>query len=131
MALAPRAAAWLALALTWGLAGCGAIGPAPSGDAGVEGRVTIGPMCPVVQLGNECPDAPYAAVLVVEDERGREVARTESSADGSFRVALSPGTYQIVPQPAESGLPWAQPVPFTVVAGEWARVDIAYDSGIR
>jgi hypothetical protein len=88
-------------------------------------------MCPVVQLGSECPDAPYAAVLVVEDERGREVARTESRADGSFRVALSPGTYQIVPQPGESGLPWAQPVPFTVVAGEWARVDIAYDSGIR
>jgi hypothetical protein len=107
------------------------MGPAPSGDEGVEGRVTIGPMCPVVQQGTECPDAPYTAVLVVEDERGREIARIESGADGSFQIALSPGTYQIVPQPGDSGLPWAQPVPFTVVAGEWALVDIAYDSGIR
>ena len=74
------------------------MGPAPSGDSGVEGRVTIGPMCPVVQQGTECPDAPYSAALVVEDERGREVARIESSPDGSFRVALSPGTYQLVVQ---------------------------------
>jgi len=88
-------------------------------------------MCPVVQQGTDCPDAPYAAALVVEDERGREAAQTESGADGSFRVALSPGTYQIIPQPGENDMPWAQPVPFTVVAGEWVRVDIAYDSGIR
>ena len=131
MAISGRAAGWLALALVLGLPGCGAIGPAPSGDSGVEGRVTIGPMCPVVQQGTDCPDAPYAAALVVEDERGREAARTESDVDGSFRVALSPGRYQLVPQPGENGMPWAQPVPFTVVAGEWVRVDIAYDSGIR
>ncbi len=105
--------------------------PTPSGDSGVEGRVTIGPMCPVVRLGTDCPDAPYAAALVVEDEQGRDVARTESGADGTFRVALSPGAYQLVPQPGENRIPWAQPVPFTVVSGEWVRVDIAYDSGIR
>lgn len=103
------------------LAGCVGAAPAPSDDSGVGGRVTIGPMCPVVQVGTDCPDAPYAAVLVVDEERGPEVARTESDADGSFRVALSPGTYQLVPQP----------VPFTVVSGEWVQVDIAYDSGIR
>jgi len=111
------------------LAACA--GRVPSGDSGVEGKVSMGPMCPVVQAGTDCPDAPYAAVLVIENESGREVVRTESSAEGMFRVALNPGTYRLVPQPGENGMPWAEPVPVVVEQEAWTRVEIHYDSGIR
>ena len=100
-------------------------------DSGVEGTVRIGPMCPVVQAGSECPDAPLAAALLVEDEDGRTVARSESSADGSFRIPLPPGRYRLVPQPGENRMPWASPLEFTVAAGERVRLDVQYDSGIR
>jgi hypothetical protein len=111
------------------LAACAWAAPLP--DTGVEGKVSIGPMCPVVQIGAECPDSPYAALLIVEDDRGRQAARIESAADGSFRVALPAGDYRLVPQPGESGMPWAEETPFTVVAGMWTQVDVLYDSGIR
>lgn len=88
-------------------------------------------MCPVVQVGTDCPDAPYAAVLVMEDERGREVARTKSSTDGAFRVALDPGTYRFVPQSGENGLPYAQPTEVVVEERTWTTVEIHFDSGIR
>ena len=105
--------------------------PPPAVDSGVEGQVWIGPMCPVVQAGTDCPDAPLAAELVVEDENGRTVARGESTEDGSFRIPLPPGLYRLVPQPGESGLPFASPVEFTIIAGQWVRLVVIYDSGIR
>lgn len=120
-ALALAAAAML-------LASCA---PPPAVDSGVEGQVWIGPMCPVVQVGTDCPDAPIAAELVVEDANGRTVARGESTEDGSFRIPLPPGSYRLVPQPGEGGLPFASPVDFTIVAGQWLRLDVIYDSGIR
>ncbi|HSB91105.1 MAG TPA: hypothetical protein VLD63_13900 [Anaerolineales bacterium] len=113
------------------LAACASGNPSPTGDSGVEGHVFIGPMCPVVQVGTDCPDSPYQALLVVEDGRGREVGRTESSADGAYRIPLAAGSYRLVPQPGESGLPWAEPIEVAVAEGVWVRVDIRYDSGIR
>lgn len=110
------------------LAAC-AGGPPP--DSGVEGQVWIGPMCPVVQAGTECPDAPFAAVLEVENGAGRTVARGESDGDGSFRIPLAPGDYVLVPQSGEGGMPWAEPVEVRVAAGEWTFVEVHYDSGIR
>ena len=113
------------------LAACASAAPSPSGASGVEGHVFIGPMCPVVQLGTDCPDSPYQARLVVENGSGREVARTESSADGTYRIPLVPGSYRLVPQSGESGLPWAEPIDVTIEDGVWVQVDIRYDSGIR
>ncbi len=105
-------------------------GPTPT-DSGVEGRVWVGPMCPVVQEGVDCPDSPLSAKLVVEDENGRTVARGESGTDGAFRIPLAHGDYRLVPQPGESGMPWASPLEFRVLAGEWTPLDVYYDSGIR
>jgi hypothetical protein len=100
-------------------------------DSGVEGRVWVGPMCPVIQEGVDCPDAPLAAELVVEGENGRTVARGESDADGLYRIPLAPGDYRLVPQPGENRLPWAPTQDFRVTADEWVRLDVYYDSGIR
>lgn len=119
----------------WGVALAAAMLAAcrpPVVDSGVEGRVWVGPTCPVVQEGVECPDAPLEADLEVVDDAGRIVARARSDAEGAFRMALAPGAYTLVPlSPSEAGMPFAAPLPFEVQAGRWTELDVFYDSGIR
>ena len=104
----------------------------PSALSGVRGRVTIGPMCPVMRADEPCPDRPYRATLIVRDAAGREIARVESSDDGAYALPLPPGAYVIEPQsPSASRLPWASPQPFEVRASAWTTLDVAFDSGIR
>jgi len=111
------------------LAACRAT--AATGDSGIEGHVWVGPMCPVVQEGVDCPDLPLEADLEVQDSLGRVVARARSGADGTYRIPLAPGAYMLVPQSPSLGLPFASPVPLTIQNGLWNEVDVYYDSGIR
>lgn len=112
------------------LTACARSGPAP--DSGVEGRVWVGPMCPVVQEGVDCPDRPLEADLEVLDSGGGVVARARSEADGAYRIPLAAGAYVLTPlSPGEAGLPFASPVPFEVPSGAWVTLDLHYDSGIR
>jgi hypothetical protein len=112
------------------LAGCAVATPTP--DSGVEGRVWVGPMCPVVQEGVDCPDSPLQAELEVLDAANRVVARTRSEVDGRYQIALSPGAYTLHPlSPSEAGLPFAADLPFEVPADVWVELDVYYDSGIR
>ncbi len=101
-------------------------------DSGIEGRVTVGPNCPVVRQGVPCPDRPYEAELTILDGSGHEVASVHSDATGSYRLALAPGTYRVVPQPPPGlPLPRGQAVDVTVPPGRFVTLDISYDSGIR
>jgi hypothetical protein len=91
----------LVLSLALLFAGCIATAtPIPPANAGVEGQVLIGPMCPVVQAGTPCPDQPFQATLTFLDQNGNTVSRTQSDAQGKFRVSLPPGTYTLRPEPA-------------------------------
>ena len=38
--------------------------PTPA-ESGITGKVTIGPMCPVMIEGQDCPDRPYQATITV------------------------------------------------------------------
>lgn len=106
--------------------------PTPVPDSGVAGRVWVGPTCPVVQEGAECPDQPLEADLEVAGSSGRIVARVRSASDGSYRIPLAPGTYVLTPlTPGDAGLPSAPPLPIEVTAGAWLALDVHYDSGIR
>ncbi len=113
------------------LAACGL--PAPTGDSGIEGQVTIGPTCPVERVDQPCPDKPFQAEVTVESAaNGREVLRFTSGTDGRFRVALAPGTYRLVPRSPQGGaLPRAEPLDVTVPQGQYVTADIRFDSGIR
>lgn len=112
------------------VAACG--NATPAADGGVEGRVTVGPTCPVVREGTECPDQPFQAVLKVTDPEGREVAKGKSDAAGLFRIALPPGDYVLVPEsPSGTVPPFAAPIEFQVDAGAWTRLEVSFDSGIR
>ncbi|HLE22826.1 MAG TPA: hypothetical protein VI701_00810 [Anaerolineales bacterium] len=115
--------------LGWSLAACSGDGPPP--DSGVEGRVWVGPMCPVAQPGVACPDRPLEAELDVFDSDGRIAARARSTADGAYRIPLEAGSYVLTPLPGNGGLPFASPLSIEVADGAWLSLDIYYDSGIR
>jgi hypothetical protein len=114
------------------LAACGpSTASAPPGT-GIKGTVTLGPTCPVEQVGQPPCVEPYAASLVVTSaEDGSVVARISSGADGTFTVDLPPGDYVIVPQPGGDPFPYGTPVDVMVVAGAYSQVEVAYDTGIR
>ncbi|HTX90358.1 MAG TPA: hypothetical protein VMC09_03990 [Anaerolineales bacterium] len=112
------------------LSACGTT-PTPPANGGVEGHVTIGPTCPVVQLNNPCPDKPYQATLAILDPAGTKVLQSfQTDANGYFHIVLAPGNYLL--RPKTSGrYPIAHDQPFTVQAGAFTSLDVTYDSGIR
>lgn len=109
-------------------AGCARAGA--GGDSGIEGRVLLGPQCPVVSEATPCPDEPVATEVVVMTRDGEEVARGRSGEDGRFRIALEPGSYVVQAVVAGNAL-FAKPVDVTVTAGEFVSVIVPLDTGIR
>jgi hypothetical protein len=125
-----RRAVLAAGVLAFAACGGGAPSPSPTAASGIRGTVVLGPTCPVQQAGASPCLTPYAATIVVTDSEDRQVARTTARPDGSFQVELPPGEYVILPQPGKP-FPQAQPLDVTVVPGEFAEVQINYDTGIR
>ena len=111
------------------LATCSIYSPTPRGS-GIEGQVLIGPMCPVVQQGQECPDQPYQATLTVINRDGIQVAQFQTDAQGGFSVPLVPGEYFLHPE-SPNGIPFASDQSFVVETGRFTQVTVHYDSGIR
>lgn len=98
--------------------------------SGIEGQVLIGPMCPVVQEGVPCPDKPYEATITVLDENRNKVAQFQSDEQGNFKIGLKPDTYVLVPE-SPDGFTRAGEQTVAVIEGQFIRVTIMYDSGIR
>jgi hypothetical protein len=100
--------------------------------SGVEGVVWIGPTCPVVQVGTECPDEPYETELAVTDIEGNIVTNSKSDSDGFFRILLPPGSYVLIPEtPNRNAPPFVDPIPFNVEPGLFTQLEVYYDSGMR
>jgi hypothetical protein len=101
--------------------------------SGIEGRATIGPLCPVEVVGSPCPDAPFVATITVRRADGDPVTHAETGDDGRFRIPLPPGTYTIEAEPLPpGGIARMLPVdPVTVRSGAYTTVPISFDSGIR
>lgn len=101
--------------------------------SGVRGQALIGPACPVMREGQECPDQPYQTQLVILTRDGRAVTRFETDEQGRFEVRLPPGDYILHPD-IPVGKPLilsAADVPFTVIPNEFTNIIITFDSGIR
>lgn len=101
-----------------------------SGNSGIEGTVFLGPLCPVVQQGQPCPDQPYQATLTINDSHGKKVTQVQTDEQGRFMVYLSPGNYILHPE-SPNVMPHAEEQPFTVEAGMFTQLIVNYDSGIR
>ena len=111
------------------LATCSIYSPTPRGS-GIEGQVLLGPMCPVVEQGQECPYQPYQATLTVTSLNGIQIAQFQSDAQGRFQVSLVPGEYILHPE-SPNGLPFAGDQSFLVENGSYTQITVHYDSGIR
>jgi hypothetical protein len=111
------------------LATCSIYNPTPRGS-GIEGQVIIGPMCPIVQSGQECPDQPYQATLTVNSPNGVQITKFQTDEQGRFKVPLVPGEYILHPE-SPNGIPFAGDQPFTIESGRYTQVTVNYDSGIR
>src|SRR5215207_8275906 len=106
------------------LATCSIYSPTPRGS-GIEGQVLLGPMCPVVQQGQECPDQPYQATLTVKTLDGVQITQFQSDAQGHFRVSLVPGEYILHPE-APNGIPLAGDQSFVVETGRYTQIVVNY-----
>lgn len=102
---------------------------AQTGETGIAGYVTLGPMCPVQRADVPCPDKPYSARLSVW--RGTEkVAETRSSESGSFKISVEPGTYRLVGE-SDATLPHGSEQSVVVRSGQLTAVVVMFDTGIR
>ena len=120
---------WLAPIVLISLA-CGLL--ATPTDSGITGKALVGPMCPVMVEGQECPDQPYQATITVDSLEGRKIAQFQTDEQGNFTVQLAPGEYILHPETPEGKLfPFANEQRFIVLPGEYTRLIVLYDSGIR
>lgn len=102
---------------------------AAKSDAGITGRVLIGPTCPVQLPGESCQQ-PYAAKIRVLGAARQRLATTfRSGTDGRFRVSLSPGRYVLTS--VKAGLPRLAPRSVTVRRGTFSKLTLLFDTGIR
>lgn len=109
---------------------CGSESPTRTqADSGIEGLVTVGPMCPVERIDSPCPDQPVAATIKIVDPSNRLISSVRTGSDGRYRKTLEPGSYLISAQAWSTGS--SQPQQATVEAGTFTRVDLRIDSGIR
>lgn len=105
----------------------------PESKSGIEGRIVIGPACPVVEPDRPCPDKVYRAELTVRHAETGDVAGVVAGdAEGYFRIDLPPGSYVVDPGvPRLVTEPRAEPVAVEVRAGQYAQVVVRFDSGVR
>jgi len=105
--------------------------PIPT-DSGITGKALVGPMCPVMIEGQECPAQPYQATVTVNSPEGRKIVQFQTDEDGNFTIPLAPGEYILIPEPPEGKpFPFADEQSFVVLPGEYTRLIVLYDSGIR
>jgi hypothetical protein len=99
---------------------------AASVTSGLYGDVTRGPITPVCVAEQPC-SAPAAGAVLAFSRSGQVIARTRVRADGSYRIALSPGMYSVravSARPLDPSSAWVR-------QGRFRHVDFAIDTGIR
>ena len=115
------------------VASCAALDPSPERLGYIEGRVRLGPICPVQREGIPCPvpSGAYEAREILLRDGEKIVARTRPGSDGNYRLAARPGRY--VADINRIGVDSSADVPreIEIRAGETTRLDIAIDTGIR
>ncbi|MFA6533701.1 MAG: hypothetical protein WCT37_00850 [Patescibacteria group bacterium] len=101
--------------------------------SGVDGAVTLGPICPVEKNPPEpkCAPQPYHIRIQITKTGDPAFAQEiTSGADGKIGVGLEPGTYEF--SPVSGGvLPRCAPVTAVVKPSAWTTIVITCDTGIR
>lgn len=101
--------------------------------SGIYGKVTLGPLNPVVREGEENKnERPYQTTIAIKNKNGSHVIKHFSSDEnGEFKVYLAPGTYLLDPLSKNSMPPTGKPETVIVKSNEFTKINISYDTGIR
>ena len=113
--------------------------PGTPAASGIEGRVLLGPTCPVERPDSPCPPRPGARLAVqvyAGAESGMYVANVITDDEGRFRVDLAPGDYTLDgpcsgPMKCVVAYPRLETTTVTVKPGAYAEVTVRGDTGIR
>jgi len=99
----------------------------------VSGHVSIGPNCPVEQVGKPCPPPPAAyssrEVVVYEKDGITIKEKSKINAQGDYKITLAPGIYFIQINPA--GIGPGEKKQVTIVSTQTSTIDFDIDTGIR
>ncbi|MEO5635096.1 MAG: hypothetical protein ABIS26_00035 [Candidatus Paceibacterota bacterium] len=99
----------------------------------LSGHVTIGPFCPVEQVGKPCPppEGAYTSreAIVYESDGKTEKERMHLDTNGNYKFTLGPGTYYV--QIAPAGIGPGEKKAATVKSFETTVVNFDIDTGIR
>lgn len=98
--------------------------------AGLWGVVRRGPITPVCFENRPC-DEPAANVTIVFVRNSREAARVTTRREGSYRITLRPGVYNVRTLKKISIGNALEPSSVRVRSGRRTRVDFFIDTGIR
>ena len=125
------------LILAWAIsiAGCSLI---DRGQGTLIGHVTIGPLVPVVRVGEQEPTPTpevYAAwqIVVYTEDMSREVARAEIDAAGNYQIILSVNTYVVTAEPTNGrgGPGGSSEYQVEITQDEITQLNLDIDTGIR
>ena len=110
----------------------GGVTPPAHGQSGVRGSIALGPTCPVMRNppDPQCADKPYETTVVARDASGTIVATGASLTDGTFSLALAPGSYTLTAGGSKM-LPRCAPITIEVPLSGYVATTISCDTGIR
>ena len=105
--------------------------PLTAGNTGIRGTVLWGPLEGGPSRPDVVDEAPFQAGFQVIGAQ-RKVAHFETDENGHFEIALPPGEYTIVPDPATPiPYPKRQAKSVTVPPSGYAEVELVFDTGMR
>ena len=124
--------------LTVLLLGFGCEKPGSSNIGFLEGRISIGPICPVEKDPPDPGCLPTAEtykaypISVWTSNGGRKVSQINPELDGSYITDLEPGNYLIILESGSINIGSSNlPVGVTIKSGNVTTLNIDIDTGIR
>ncbi|MBI2610110.1 hypothetical protein HYW53_02950 [Candidatus Giovannonibacteria bacterium] len=102
------------------------------GKTGIKGKVFLGPLCPVVREGEECPDRPFETKLgITTPNEWNLIKEIKSDSKGEFFAEIAPGEYAIRSIPSDKVFPYCISPTFKVETEKITEIQVSCDTGIR